>query len=71
MQLLASLRERDATELVFGTEEESEDSSDPMPKSSSRDTTFWTPPGKVTSTGSRDGQMTVREREKDSTSSPP
>ncbi len=34
IQLLASLRQRDATELAFGTNEESEISSDPIPKSS-------------------------------------
>ena len=34
IQLLSSLSERDATELAFGTNEESEKSSDPIPKSS-------------------------------------
>jgi hypothetical protein len=33
IRLLASLRDRDATELAFGTDDESEDSSDPMSKS--------------------------------------
>ena len=36
IQLLASLRQRDATELAFGTNEESGDSSDPIPRARSR-----------------------------------
>ena len=34
IRLLASLRDRDATELAFGTKDESDDSSDPMPRGS-------------------------------------
>ena len=34
IRLLASLRDRDATELAFGTNEESDDSSDPIPRGS-------------------------------------
>jgi hypothetical protein len=34
IRLLASLRDRDATELAFGTSEESDDASDPIPKES-------------------------------------
>src|SRR5437868_2388672 len=34
IRLLASLRTRDATELAFGTEEETEGSSDPIPRGS-------------------------------------
>jgi hypothetical protein len=36
IQLLETLRDRDATELAFGTDEESEDTSDPIPKYSVR-----------------------------------
>ena len=34
IRLLASLRERDGTELAFGTNEETDGASDPIPKSS-------------------------------------
>ena len=34
IRLLASLRDRDATELAFGTNDDSDDSSDPIPRGS-------------------------------------
>jgi hypothetical protein len=65
VQLLASLREQDATELVFGTEEESDDSSDPMPKSTVKghDLLDAAREGYVYR-AQRDGQVTVRKRER-------
>ncbi len=65
VHLLASLREREATELVFGTEEESDDSSDPMPISivQGRDLLNAAKDGYVYRTEG-DGQVTVRKREK-------
>ena len=65
VRLMASLREREATELVFGTEEQSDDSSDPMPKGvvEGRDLLNAARDGYVYRTQS-DGQVTVRKREK-------
>jgi hypothetical protein len=65
IRLLASLREREATELVFGTDEQSDDSSDPMPKSAveGRDLLNAARDGYVYRT-QQDGQVTVRKREK-------
>ncbi len=65
IRLLASLRERDATELAFGTDEESEESSDPIPKGSvqGRDLLNAARDGYVYRT-QREGQMTLLKREK-------
>ncbi len=65
IRLLASLRARDATELAFGTEDESEDSSDPIPKSSvqGRDLLNAARDGYVYRTKG-EGQMTLLKREK-------
>jgi hypothetical protein len=65
VQLLASLRDREATELAFGTEEQSDDSSDPMPKRTvkGRDLLNAARDGYVYRTQG-DGQVTIRKREK-------
>jgi hypothetical protein len=65
IRLMASLREREATELVLGTDEKSDDSSDPMPKGAieGRDLLNAVRDGYVYRT-QRDGQVTVRKREK-------
>jgi hypothetical protein len=65
IRLLASLRARDATELAFGTDEETEGSSDPIPRGSVQ--------GQDLLNAARDGyvyrtqgvgQMTLRKRER-------
>ena len=65
IRLLASLRDRDATELAFGTNEESEDSSDPIPRSSvqGRDLLNAARDGYVYR-NQGEGQMTLLKREK-------
>ena len=65
VRLLASLRDREATELVFGTDEQSDDASDPMPKGAveGRDLLNAARDGYVFRTQS-DGQVTVLKREK-------
>ena len=65
IRLLASLRERDATELAFGTNEESEDSSDPIPRGSvqGRDLLNAARDGYVYRTRG-EGRMTLLKREK-------
>jgi hypothetical protein len=65
IRLLASLRARDATELAFGTEDEADDSSDPIPKSAiqGRDLLNAAKDGYVYRTKGED-QMTLLKREK-------
>jgi hypothetical protein len=65
IRLLASLRAQDATELAFGTDEESEGSSDPIPKGSigGRDLLNAAKDGYVYRTR-REGQVTLLKREK-------
>ena len=65
IRLLASLKERDATELAFGTNEESETSSDPIPTGSvqGRDVLNAARDGYVYR-ASGEGQMTLLKREK-------
>jgi hypothetical protein len=65
IQLLASLRARDATELALGTEDEADDSSDPIPKGSvqGRDLLNAAKDGYVYR-AKGDGQMTLLKREK-------
>jgi hypothetical protein len=65
IQLLASLRDRDATELAFGTIDDAEDASDPIPVSSiqGRDLLNAVKDGYVYRTQGQ-GQMTVKKREK-------
>jgi hypothetical protein len=65
IRLLASLRARDATELALGTEEESDDSSDPIPKGSvqGRDLLNAAKDGYVYRTRG-DGEVTLLKREK-------
>ena len=66
IRLLASLRDRDGTELGLGTHEDTDSSSDPIPKSSiggrdllnaAKDSYVYRAQG--------DGQMTLRKREKE------
>ena len=66
IRLLASLRDRDATELELGTHEENEGSSDPIPKSSvgGRDVLNAAKDGYVYRDRG-DGQMTLLKREKE------
>ncbi len=66
IQLLSSLRQRDATELAFGTNEESEISSDPIPHSSvqGRDLLNAARDGYVYRARG-EGQMTLLKREKE------
>jgi hypothetical protein len=65
IRLLASLRARDATELAFGTEDEADDSSDPIPKSAiqGRDLLNAAKDGYVYRTMG-EGRMTLLKREK-------
>src|SRR5271166_5275309 len=65
IRLLASLRDRDATELAFGTNDDSDDSSDPIPRGSvqGRDLLNAARDGYVYR-NQRDGQMTLLKREK-------
>jgi len=65
IRLLASLRERDATELAFGTNEETDGSSDPIPKGSveGRDLLNAAKDGYVYRTQG-EGQVTLLKREK-------
>jgi hypothetical protein len=65
IRLLASLRARDATELAFGTDEETEVSSDPIPRSSiqGRDLLNAARDGYVYRTRG-EGQVTLLKREK-------
>ncbi|MGZ3302985.1 MAG: hypothetical protein ACXWO3_18495 [Isosphaeraceae bacterium] len=65
IRLLASLRDRDATELAFGTNDDSDDSSDPIPRSSvqGRDLLNAARDGYVYR-NQREGQMTLLKREK-------
>ncbi len=65
VRLLASLRDRDATELSLGTDEESEGASDPIPRSSveGRDLLNAARDGYIYRTQG-DGQMTLHKREK-------
>jgi hypothetical protein len=65
IRLLASLRDREATELGFGTDDESDDSSDPIPKSSvqGRDLLNAARDGYVYRARG-EGQMTLLKREK-------
>lgn len=65
IQLLASLRARDATELALGTEDEADDSSDPIPRGSvqGRDLLNAAKDGYVYR-AKGDGQMTLLKREK-------
>ena len=65
IRLLASLRARDATELAFGTTEETDSSSDPIPKGAiqGRDVHNALRDSYVYRTRS-DGQMTLLKREK-------
>ncbi len=65
IRLLASLKERDATELAFGTNEESEACSDPMPEGSvhGRDLLNAARDGYVYRTHS-EGRVTLLKREK-------
>lgn len=66
IRLLSSLSERDATELAFGTNEESEKSSDPIPKSSvqGRDLLNAARDGYVYRARG-EGQITLLKREKE------
>ena len=66
IQLLSLLRERDGTELAFETNEESENSSDPIPKSSvqGRDLLSAAKDGYVYRSRG-EGQMTLLKREKE------
>jgi hypothetical protein len=66
IRLLASLRERDATELAFGTNEETDGSSDPIPKGSvqGRDLLNAAKDGYVYR-AKGEGQLTLLKREKD------
>jgi hypothetical protein len=66
VRLLASLRERDGTELAFGTTEEAEGSSDPVPEGSvqGRDLLNAARDGYVYRTRGK-GQMTLLKREKE------
>ena len=66
IRLLTSLRERDGTELAFATNEQSDGSSDPIPKSSveGRDLLGAAHDGYVYR-AKADGQMTLLKREKD------
>ena len=66
IRLLAALRDRDATELGIGTHEETEGSSDPIPKGAieGRDLLNAAKDGYVFRTKG-DGQMTVLKREKE------
>ena len=66
IQLLSSLRQREATELAFGTNEESEISSDPIPKSSvqGRDLLSAARDGYVYRARG-EGQVTLLKREKE------
>jgi hypothetical protein len=65
IRLLASLRAQDGTELAFGTDEETEASSDPIPKGSvqGRDLLNASKDGYVYRTRG-EGQMTVLKRER-------
>jgi hypothetical protein len=65
IRLLTSLKARDATELAFGTDEESEGSSDPIPKQAvqGRDLLNASNDGHVYR-AKGDGQMTVLKRER-------
>ena len=65
IRLLASLRDRDATELAFGTNDDSDDSSDPIPRGSvqGRDLLNAARDGYVYR-NQREGQMTLLKREK-------
>jgi len=65
IRLLASLRDRDATELSFGTDDESDDSSDPIPRSSvqGRDLLNAAKDGYVYRTHG-EGQVRLLKREK-------
>ena len=65
IRLLASLRARDATELAFGTDEESDASSDPIPKGAveGRDLLNAAKDGYVYRTRG-DGEVTLLKREK-------
>ncbi|MGP0064582.1 MAG: hypothetical protein ACLQGP_13415 [Isosphaeraceae bacterium] len=65
IRLLASLRARDATELAFGTDDDSDDSSDPIPRGAvqGRDLLNAARDGYVYRTQG-EGQMTLRKREK-------
>jgi len=65
VRLLASLRERDATELLFGTIDDSDDSSDPIPRSAvqGRDLLNAAKDSYVYRTKA-EGQMTLQKREK-------
>ncbi len=53
IQLLSSLRDRDGTELVFGTKEDSDSSSDAIPRSAIGGATSSTPPRTAMSTAPR------------------
>jgi hypothetical protein len=66
IRLMKSLRERDATELAFGTSELSEAASDPIPKGAieGRDLLNAARDGYVYRAG-REGEMTVLKREKE------
>jgi hypothetical protein len=66
VRLLASLRDREATELAFGTQEDTDVASDPIPVESieGRDILNAAHDGYVYRTQG-DGKMTVRKREKD------
>ena len=65
IRLLASLRDRDATELAFGTNDDSDDSSDPIPRGSvqGRDLLNAARDGYVYRNHG-DGQVTLLKREK-------
>jgi hypothetical protein len=65
VRILASLRARDATELAFGTEDEADDSSDPIPKNSvqGRDLLSAAKDGYVYR-AKGEGQMTLLKRQK-------
>src|SRR6185437_13505065 len=66
VRLMAALRDREGTELGLGTHEETEISSDPIPRSSigGRDVLNAAKDGYVYR-AQADGQMTIRKREKE------
>jgi hypothetical protein len=65
VRILTSLRERDATELVFGTNDQSDDSSDPIPRNSVKgaDVLNAARDGFVYR-AQKDGKITLMKREK-------